>query len=142
MPPLHQLYFDMVHKMITPQKERHIKANYLDVTLMELLDTEVNINLPSLILKQMQRGLIKDHQKVHVPYGFWFSSIFKDYFVFVQVWSLLKTKDILGRLNYVALPVSVRQAGILIQRLRNELVDTLAELEEDHATHAQYNEAL
>ncbi|KAM3268455.1 hypothetical protein P3S67_031396 [Capsicum chacoense] len=51
--PLHQLYFDVVHKMILSRKERKTVASLLDLTLMELLDTEVRIGLPRLILKHM-----------------------------------------------------------------------------------------
>ncbi|KAM3249785.1 hypothetical protein P3L10_011555 [Capsicum annuum] len=56
---LHQLYFDVVHKMILPRKERRTIASFLDLTLMELLDTEVRIDLPRLILKHIRRFLLK-----------------------------------------------------------------------------------
>ncbi|KAH0651785.1 hypothetical protein KY284_031697 [Solanum tuberosum] len=36
----HQLYFDVVHKIFLQRKQRSTKANFLDLTLMELLDTE------------------------------------------------------------------------------------------------------
>lgn len=45
MSPLHKLYFDMVHKIITPRKKRYTKASFLNMTLIELLDTEVKIRL-------------------------------------------------------------------------------------------------
>ncbi|KAG5600532.1 hypothetical protein H5410_031902 [Solanum commersonii] len=38
MSMLHKLYFDVVHKIILPRKQRRTKANFLDLTLMELLD--------------------------------------------------------------------------------------------------------
>lgn len=68
--PLHQLYFNVVHKMITPRKERHTEVNYLDFTLIELLNTGVKINFPSLIIKHMQRVLLKDEKGHVLPYGF------------------------------------------------------------------------
>ncbi|WMV38145.1 hypothetical protein MTR67_031530 [Solanum verrucosum] len=40
MSPLHQLYFDVVHKIILQRKQRRTKANFHDLNLMELLDTE------------------------------------------------------------------------------------------------------
>lgn len=43
-------------------------ASFLDVTLMELLDTEVRINLPQLILKHMQRVLLKEIIGHALPY--------------------------------------------------------------------------
>lgn len=60
----------------------------------------------------------------------------KEYVVLVQIWSLKTKKDILGRLNHAALPVLIRQVDTPIQRLRNELVDALAELNEIEDTHA------
>lgn len=53
MSSLHKLYFDVVHKVIILRKERQSEASYLDLTLIELLDKNVPINLPSLILKHM-----------------------------------------------------------------------------------------
>lgn len=76
---IHQLYFDMVHKMIIPRKEKRTEANYLDLTLIELLDTNVKISLLSFIIKHMQRILLKDDKKAHaLAYGFWLASIFED----------------------------------------------------------------
>lgn len=43
--PLHQLYFDVVHKIILQRKKRRTESNYLDMTLMELLDSKVKIDL-------------------------------------------------------------------------------------------------
>jgi len=43
---LYQLYFDVVHKMILPRQERRIVASFLDLTLMELCDSEIPIDLP------------------------------------------------------------------------------------------------
>ncbi|KAF3675913.1 putative cysteine-rich receptor-like protein kinase 29-like isoform X1 [Capsicum annuum] len=65
MSPLHQLYFDVVHKMISPRKERTVPS-ILDLTLMELLDTEVKIDFSGLILEHMQRILLKEVNR-HTP---------------------------------------------------------------------------
>lgn len=67
---LHQLYFDVVHKILVPRKERRIEASYFDLTLMELLDSEVKINLPILIIKHTQRVFIKDNNVHALSYGF------------------------------------------------------------------------
>lgn len=61
---MYQLYFDVVHKPIIPRKEHYTEKNFLDLNLMELLDTEVKIDLSSLIIKHMHRGFLKDN-KVH-----------------------------------------------------------------------------
>lgn len=105
--------------MISPNKERCTKSNYLDLTLMELLDTEVNINLCSPIIKNMQRVFLKDNKKAHaLPYDFWLASDFEDYSVLMQICTLQMTKDSFRCLNHVALPVLVKQKNIPMQRLR------------------------
>lgn len=81
MSPLHQFYFDVVHKVIVPRKETHSEENFLDFTLMELLDTEVKIDLPKLIIKHMQRVLINNAKGHALPYELWLSPIFEDYSV-------------------------------------------------------------
>lgn len=68
MSPLHQLYFDVVNKIVLPRKERCTEENFLDLTFMELLDTEVIIDLPRLIIKHMQRILLKDTKEHVFPY--------------------------------------------------------------------------
>lgn len=47
------MYFDVINKMITPHKERCTEVNYLDLILMELIDTGVKINWPSLIINHI-----------------------------------------------------------------------------------------
>ena len=96
MSSLYQLYFDVVHKMILPRKERHTVASFLDLTLMELLDSEIPIDLPQLIIKHMQRVLVKDTNGHALPYQFWLASVFNDFYVPVKVWSLQTTKDVIG----------------------------------------------
>lgn len=50
---LHQLYFNVMHKMILPRKEKCIEENFLHLTFMELLDTKFRINFPILMIKHM-----------------------------------------------------------------------------------------
>lgn len=50
---LHQLYFDVVHKILIPMKEYRSEASYLDLALMELLDSKIPINLASLNIKHI-----------------------------------------------------------------------------------------
>ncbi|KAM3383387.1 hypothetical protein P3S68_008962 [Capsicum galapagoense] len=95
MSSLYQLYFDVVHKMILPRQERHIILSFLDLTLMELLDSEIPIDLPQLIIKHMQRVLIKDKNGHALPYQFWLAPVFDDFRVSVKVWSLQTTKDVI-----------------------------------------------
>lgn len=74
--------------MIVPRKERCTKANFLDLNIMELLDTKVRIDFPRLMIKNMQRVLFKDGKGHVLPYEFWLTLVFEDYSVPIQVWSL------------------------------------------------------
>ncbi|KAM3216090.1 hypothetical protein P3L10_025530 [Capsicum annuum] len=69
--------------MILPRKERRIVAIFLDITLMELLDTE----------------------------------------------SSQTTNDIIGPVNHIMLPISMRSADNSMQRLRNTLAKKQAKVE-------------
>lgn len=74
----------MVHKIIIPREERRTKPNYLDLTLIELLDTNVKMNLPNLIIKHMQRVILKDDKNAHaIASGFLLAFIFRYYVVLV-----------------------------------------------------------
>lgn len=70
--PLRQLYFDVVHKILNPRKERSIEANYLDITFIECLNTEVEINFPTMMVKHMvkhrQYVIIKRAKPHALPY--------------------------------------------------------------------------
>ncbi|KAM3283098.1 hypothetical protein P3S67_026743 [Capsicum chacoense] len=127
--PLYELYFDVVHKMITPKKERRTVANFLDLNLMEFLDTEVQIDPPRLIIQHMQRVLLKDINGHALPYELWLAPIFDDFLVHVQVWSLQITKDVIGTVNQMKLLVSMRIVDNPMQRLRNALAAKTAKLE-------------
>ncbi|KAG5571289.1 hypothetical protein H5410_061055 [Solanum commersonii] len=70
MSMLYKLYFDIDHKIILPRKQHRTKANFLDLTLMELLDFEVPIDLLTLIIKHMHRVLHQDENGHALPYGF------------------------------------------------------------------------
>ncbi|WMV33937.1 hypothetical protein MTR67_027322 [Solanum verrucosum] len=135
MSTLHKLYFDVVHKIILPRKQRHTKANFLDLTLIELLDSEVPIDLPTLIIKHMHRVLHQDEYGHALPYGFWMAPIFEAFNVPVQVWHSQTVKDVVGRVNHMALPISMRNPDNPLQRLKNQLAakeDELLALETAH----------
>ncbi|WMV50422.1 hypothetical protein MTR67_043807 [Solanum verrucosum] len=61
---------------------------------MELLNTEVPIDLPSWIIKHMHRVLYQDENGHTLPYGFWMASIFEAFDVLVQVWDSQTVKDV------------------------------------------------
>lgn len=56
--------------------QRRTEVNILDLTLMELLNTGVRIDFPSLIIKHMHRVLNQDKNWHVLPYGIWLASIF------------------------------------------------------------------
>ncbi|KAH0773660.1 hypothetical protein KY290_010797 [Solanum tuberosum] len=72
------------------------QANFLDLTIMELLDTAVPRNLASLIIQHMHRVLNQDKNGHALPYGFWMASIIEDFDVPIQVWYSQTVKDVVG----------------------------------------------
>ncbi|KAH0706114.1 hypothetical protein KY289_011190 [Solanum tuberosum] len=97
MSPIHKLYFGVVHKIILQRKLRWMQANFLDLTLMELLDDEM-------------------------------ASIFEAFDVPVQVWVPQTVKGVIGRVNHMALPVSMRRLDSPLQRLKDQLAEKELEL--------------
>lgn len=81
-------YFDIVHKLLILRDEWRSEANYFELTLMELLDSDVPINLPSLIIKHMESVLTQDKNGNALTYSFWLSKIFEAYSVPIQVWTM------------------------------------------------------
>ncbi|KAG5595687.1 hypothetical protein H5410_036919 [Solanum commersonii] len=110
MSPLHQLHFDVVHKIILQRKQRRMQANFLDLTIMQLL-----------VLNQ-------DKNRHALPYGFWMASIFEAFDVPVHVWCSQTVKDLVGHMNHMALPTSMRRPNTPLQCLQNQLVERENEL--------------
>ncbi|KAM3220440.1 hypothetical protein P3L10_024971 [Capsicum annuum] len=129
MSPLHQFYFDVVHKMILPRQEMRTVANFLNLTLMELLDSHILIDLPTLIIKHMQRVLIQDANGHALPYEFWLAPIFEDFHIPIKAWSLQTTKDVIGSVNHAMFPTAMRSADNPMQRLRNVFVAKQSEVD-------------
>lgn len=69
----------------------------------------------------MQRVLLKEINGHAFSYKFWPTPMLEEYGVSVQVWSSLTTKDIIGSVNHMMLPVSMRSADNPMQRMRNTL---------------------
>lgn len=131
---LHKLYFYMVHKILIIWKERWSESTFFDLILVELLDSDVPINLPSLILKQMQYVVTQDKNGHD---GFWLSQIFKAYSISIQVWTMKSTKDVLGQVNHVALTSSMQCTGTSLYRLRIALDSKTIELTSAHQVFVQ-----
>ncbi|KAG5595672.1 hypothetical protein H5410_036904 [Solanum commersonii] len=117
MSPLHQFYFDVVHKIILQRKQCRTKANFLDLTLKELLDTEVPIDLPTLIIKYMCKVLYQDENGHALPYGFWIAPIFEAFNAPVQL--AAKEDQLLAMENAHQMEKASLEAHIV--ELQNEL---------------------
>lgn len=57
--------------MLILRKEWRPQDRYFDLILMELLVSDVTINLSSLIIKHMRCVLTQDKNWHTLPYGFW-----------------------------------------------------------------------
>ncbi|KAG5589643.1 hypothetical protein H5410_040157, partial [Solanum commersonii] len=121
MLPLHRLLFDMVHKIILPRKQKCTEANYLDLTLMELLLLRHPINLPQLMLFHIHSICVEDNKLHALGYGFWLGEIFEYLKVPVKVWEVQTTKDVLSIVNHADVHAPWRGANALMQRLRAQL---------------------
>lgn len=117
MSPIYRLYFDVVRKILIPRKECRSETSYLNLILMELLDSEIPINLSSLIIKHMQWVLIQDTNGHALPHGFRLASILEAYSIPMQVCAMQITKDVLGTINHVALPISMQCVDIAVRCL-------------------------
>ncbi|KAG5616783.1 hypothetical protein H5410_016607 [Solanum commersonii] len=124
MQPLHKLLFYVVHKIILPRREKRTKANYLDLTIMELLLARHPINLPQLMCKLQGLG-----------YGFWLGELFKSLGVPIQEWQEQTTKDVIGDPNQAVVPTLKRGANGPLQRLRSHLADKEKEIEALRVSH-------
>ncbi|KAH0664896.1 hypothetical protein KY285_026102 [Solanum tuberosum] len=99
MLPLHKLLFDVVHKIILPRGQKCTEANYLDLTLMELLISRQPINLPKLMLCHMGCICVEDAKLHSLGYGFWLGEIFEYFKVPIMKWQEQAVKDVLGIVN-------------------------------------------
>ncbi|MCD9560709.1 hypothetical protein HAX54_019455 [Datura stramonium] len=76
MSSYHKFLFTFVIRNLIPRQERRDVASYLDLTLMELLDRGMPINLPALMIAYLNK-VVHDVNKNHaLPYGFLLTSVF------------------------------------------------------------------
>lgn len=86
MLPLHKLLFVVVHKVILPKGQKRTEANYLDLTLMELLLSRQEINLPALMLSHMSCICMEDTKLHFLGYRFWLCELFEHFQIPVKKW--------------------------------------------------------
>ncbi|KAG5576216.1 hypothetical protein H5410_056350, partial [Solanum commersonii] len=104
--PLHKLLFDVVHKIILFRKQKHTEANYLGLTLMELLISQICVH---------------DNKDHRFEYGLWLGEICEYFHVPVKEWQLQTTKDVLGEVDHAAILATYKGATVPMQRLRGSL---------------------
>ena len=76
MTPLHQLLFMFVIRNIIPRGQGCNQADVLDQSLVDLLDREEPINLPTLMIRHSAR--IANTTRTHDPgYGFLLTKVFE-----------------------------------------------------------------
>ncbi|MCD9641260.1 hypothetical protein HAX54_027351 [Datura stramonium] len=69
MSPYHRFLFAFVIKNLLLRQERRDAASYLVLTLMELLDREMPINLSELVVTFVTMAMINVKQNHAIPYG-------------------------------------------------------------------------
>ncbi|KAG5617118.1 hypothetical protein H5410_016942 [Solanum commersonii] len=131
MLPLHKLLFDVVHKIILPRKQKRMEANYLDLTLMELLISQVHINLPKLILSHINRICVDNSTEHGLGYGFWLGDIFEYFQVPIEEWKEQTIKGVLGVVDHAAILTTSRGANAPMQRIES-LVSHSATIDQLH----------
>ncbi|KAF3664099.1 hypothetical protein FXO37_11651 [Capsicum annuum] len=72
---------------------------------------------------EKKRVLMKNKKGYALPYEFWLALVFGDYSMPAQVWSLQTTKDVIGIVEHLDLPISMRSVDTPLQRARNALVE-------------------
>ncbi|KAH0669758.1 hypothetical protein KY285_023913 [Solanum tuberosum] len=104
------------------------EANYLDLTLMELLLSKIQINLPARFSAiYMERGLV---------YGFWLGMVFEHFGVPVKEWQIQTIKDVLGVVDHENIPATKRGANAPVQRLKASLTANDKELDALRVAHS------
>ncbi|KAK4737275.1 hypothetical protein R3W88_000972 [Solanum pinnatisectum] len=121
MHPLHKLLFDVVHKIILPRKQKRTEANYLDLTLMELLLSRHPINLRRLMLCHIHCIGVENKKRHSLGYGFSLGEIFEYFKIPVKEKQVQTVKDVLGIINQVVVPTPRRGDNASMQRLRAQL---------------------
>lgn len=97
---------------------------------MEFLDSKVKIDLPALILKHLNRTLHQDENDHSLVYMFLLGTIFEAFDIPIFVWKYETTKDVLSRVRYFSLPVSMKWANTLLQQAYIALEEKTKELED------------
>ncbi|XP_070055141.1 uncharacterized protein [Nicotiana tomentosiformis] len=95
MKPPHKVLFEFINKVVLPRQEmRHI-TTFIDLVLMECLDSGRKINWPGLIIQHLDRVLTGT--KTHaIPYGFILTAVLSHFKVPIKKWEVGTSKDHFG----------------------------------------------
>ncbi|XP_070002001.1 uncharacterized protein [Nicotiana sylvestris] len=92
MKPSHKVLFEFVIKCVLPRQERRHIANFMDLVLMECLDSGKHIRLPKFIIQLLDR--IINGTKSHViPYGFILTAVLEHFKVPLKKWEVATNND-------------------------------------------------
>jgi len=101
MKPPHKVLFEFVNKCVLPRQERRHIANFMDLVLMECLDSGRQINWPGFIIQLLDRVL--NGTKTHaIPYGFILTVVLAHFKVPMKNWEVGTSKDYFGANTLIA----------------------------------------
>lgn len=124
--PVHKLLFKLVNKCLLPRFEIRHEATYLNLAMMEVLDQNRKINLPSLMIKHMTRAVDQEKWTHVLPYSFLLTRVFENFWVSLRTHKKWTNKDMfdedtLNEYDYVARLTSTRSKS-MVTNLLEELV--------------------
>ncbi|MCD7473023.1 hypothetical protein HAX54_014566 [Datura stramonium] len=90
-----------------PREERRTETNFIDLTLMELFDTWIQINLPNLMIQHVSRIYNQDKKGHSLAYRFWPGDIFEHLGLLIKVCNFKTTKDMIGKVNQATVLASL-----------------------------------
>nr|XP_009775644.1 PREDICTED: uncharacterized protein LOC104225519 [Nicotiana sylvestris] len=95
MKPCQKVIFEFVNKCLLPRQERRHIANYMDLVLMECLESGRQINWPAFIIKLLDRVI--NSSKAHATsYGFILTIVLDRCKVSLKKWEMATSKDYFG----------------------------------------------
>ncbi|KAH0653015.1 hypothetical protein KY289_030693 [Solanum tuberosum] len=81
------------------------------------------------VMSPLHQLFFDDKNGHALPHGFWMASIFEAFDVPLQVWHSQTVKDVVGQVNHMDLPASMRRLDIPLQCLQNQLDEKENELD-------------
>lgn len=63
MNPIHKLFYGLVNESVLPKAKRRNEATALDLKVMEVLNKNMLLNLPTMIIKNMANATIHSKGK-------------------------------------------------------------------------------